>query len=87
MYQHSIKDICVEIYFDFLKAGELSIVPSRIHVLSPCLKVLSDSNLTEMSFKYRRRHVDLMLNPHVRAVFYTRSKVIQSIRKFLDGKE
>ena len=69
------------------KAGELSIVPKKIHLLSPCLKTLPTTNITEMSYKYRRRHVDLMLNPQSRAIYYARAKVIRSIRKFLEERD
>ena len=68
------------------KAGELSIVPKQIQILAPCMKILPTSGLEAQSFKYRHRHVDLMLNPQVRSVFYTRSKIVNSIRQFLTGK-
>ncbi len=48
---------------------------------------MPSTNLQEMSFKYRHRHVDLMISPHIRSVFKTRSKIIHSIRDFLNGKE
>ncbi|MCI00834.1 lysine-tRNA ligase, partial [Trifolium medium] len=35
--------------------------------------------------RYRLRHLDLMLNPEVREIFKTRSKIISYIRKFLDN--
>ena len=68
------------------KAGELSIVPKKIEILSPCMKLLPASNLTENSFKYRHRQLDLMLNPQTRAMFQARSKIIKSIRNFLEEK-
>ena len=69
------------------KAGELSIVPEKVHILSPCYKLLPTSVLTEPSFKYRHRHVDLMMSPRTRSIFYTRSKIIRSVRKFLDDRD
>ena len=69
------------------KAGELSIVPKKIQMLAPCMKILPDTNLEDVSFKYRWRHVDLMLNPHARSVFMARAKVLRSIRRFLDDRE
>lgn len=69
------------------KAGELSIVPKKIKLLAPCLKILPTRGLEEPNFKYRHRHVDLMINPQVRAMFYTRSKIIKYIRKYLDDKD
>jgi len=69
------------------KAGELSIVPNKIQMLAPCMKILPDTNFEDVSFKYRWRHVDLMLNPQVRSVFVARTKIIRSIQKFLDDRD
>jgi len=69
------------------KAGELSIVPKEIQILAPCMKILPTTGLVDQSFKYRHRHVDLMLNPQVRSIFYTRSKIVNSIRQYLNSKE
>ncbi|OIW14241.1 hypothetical protein TanjilG_21381 [Lupinus angustifolius] len=40
--------------------------------------------LKDQETRYRLRHLDLMLNPEVREIFKTRSKVISYIRRFLD---
>ncbi|WVZ09610.1 hypothetical protein V8G54_014140 [Vigna mungo] len=40
--------------------------------------------LKDQETRYRLRHLDLMLNPEVRDIFKTRSKVISYIRRFLD---
>ena len=68
------------------KAGELSIVPKEIQILAPCMKILPTTGLVDQSFKYRHRHVDLMLNPQVRSIFYTRSKIVNSIRQYLNSE-
>ena len=68
------------------KAGELSIVPKEIQILAPCMKILPTTGLVDQSFKYRHRHVDLMLNPQVRSIFYTRSKIVSSIRQYLNSE-
>lgn len=36
--------------------------------------------------RYRQRYLDLICNPEVRDIFFTRTKVIQFIRKFLDNR-
>ncbi len=69
------------------KAGELSIVPKKIEVLAPCFKLLPTTVLGDRSFRQRHRHVDLMLNPQVRSVFQTRSRIIRAIRSYLDNKD
>ena len=68
------------------KAGELSIVPKEIQILAPCMKILPTTGLVDQSFKYRHRHVDLMLNPQVRSIFYTKSKIVNSIRQYLNSE-
>ncbi|KAK7387924.1 hypothetical protein VNO78_22722 [Psophocarpus tetragonolobus] len=40
--------------------------------------------LKDQETRYRLRHLDLMLNPEVRDIFKTRSKIISYIRRFLD---
>ncbi|QCE13428.1 lysyl-tRNA synthetase [Vigna unguiculata] len=40
--------------------------------------------LKDQETRYRMRHLDLMLNPEVREIFKTRSKIISYIRRFLD---
>jgi lysyl-tRNA synthetase class 2 len=41
---------------------------------------------TDKEARYRRRHVDLMVNPQNREVFRVRSRIITACRKFLDGE-
>ncbi|KAL5097256.1 hypothetical protein RYX36_001583 [Vicia faba] len=40
--------------------------------------------LKDQETRYRLRHLDLMINPEVREIFKTRSKIISYIRSFLD---
>ncbi len=42
--------------------------------------------LQDVETRYRRRYVDLTMNPDVREVFLKRAKVVQSMRRFLDGR-
>ena len=41
--------------------------------------------LQDVETRYRRRYVDLTMNPDVREVFIKRAKVVQSLRRFLDS--
>jgi lysyl-tRNA synthetase class 2 len=41
--------------------------------------------LKDVETRYRRRYVDLMVNPDVREVFVTRARMLQAIREYLDG--
>jgi lysyl-tRNA synthetase class 2 len=42
--------------------------------------------LSDVELRYRQRYVDLVMNQDVREVFVKRSKVVQSIRRFLDAR-
>jgi len=69
------------------KKGELSVVPSRLSVLSPCLHMLpkAQSGLKDKETRYRKRYLDLIMNNNVRDVFTTRSKIISFIREYLNS--
>ncbi|CAO2610055.1 Lysine--tRNA ligase [Lemmus lemmus] len=68
------------------KKGELSIIPSEITLLSPCLHMLPHLHfgLKDKETRYRQRYLDLILNDFVRQKFIVRSKIITYIRSFLD---
>lgn len=36
--------------------------------------------------RYRQRYLDLIMNRDVRNIFVTRSRVVQYVRRFLDGR-
>eukprot|EP00698_Gefionella_okellyi_P014596 TRINITY_DN404_c0_g2_i1.p1 TRINITY_DN404_c0_g2~~TRINITY_DN404_c0_g2_i1.p1 ORF type:complete len:1232 (+),score=353.70 TRINITY_DN404_c0_g2_i1:56-3751(+) len=71
------------------KKGELSIFPSRIEVLAPCLHMLPKEHygLKDVEVRYRHRYLDLIMNPQVRDTFYIRSTIIKTLRKFLDDRD
>jgi lysyl-tRNA synthetase class II len=70
------------------KLGELSIVPSKLQVLTPCLHMMPKSfyGLKDQETRYRQRYLDIMLNESVRRTFQNRAKVINYIRRFLDTR-
>ena len=70
------------------KRGELSVFPKRLEVLTPCLHMLPGfSGLKDQETRYRKRYLDLIMNPEVRDIFVTRSNIIRSIRKYLDDQD
>ena len=70
------------------KRGELSIFPTHLEVLTPCLHMLPGfSGLKDQETRYRKRYLDLIMNPEVRDIFVTRSNIIRSIRKYLDDQD
>ncbi len=71
------------------KRGELSILASRLWVVTKSLRPLPDKwhGLTDMELRYRQRYVDLAVSPNVRDVFKKRSAIVRGIRRFLDARE
>ena len=70
------------------KTGEISIHASEVTLLSKSLQVLPEKfhGLTNTDLRYRQRYVDLIMNPEVKDTFIKRSKIISTIRKYLDGQ-
>jgi lysyl-tRNA synthetase class 2 len=70
------------------RTGELSVHVEEITFLSKDLLPLPEKwhGLTDVELRYRQRYVDLVMNPEVREVFLKRSKLIQSMRRFLDAQ-
>jgi lysyl-tRNA synthetase class 2 len=68
------------------KMGELSIVPTKITLLSPCLHMLPHLHfgVKDKETRFRQRYLDLIINEGVRDIFITRSRVISYLRNFLD---
>ncbi|MBM76997.1 MAG: lysine--tRNA ligase [Crocinitomicaceae bacterium] len=77
--------------------GEISIQVESFTVLSKALKPLplpkidKEGNVydafNDPELRYRRRYVDLVVNDHVKQTFIKRSKIISSMRNFLNQKE
>ncbi|MCM3716661.1 lysine--tRNA ligase [Halalkalibacter oceani] len=70
------------------KVGELSVKVSDFKLLSKALRPLPDKfhGLKDIEQRYRQRYVDLIMNPEVRNTFVLRSKILQSMRRYLDSK-
>ena len=70
------------------KTGEISVHASEVTLLSKSLNILPEKfhGLTNTDLRYRQRYVDLIMNQDVKETFVKRSKVISSIRKYLDGQ-
>jgi len=70
------------------KRGELSIFPCHLEVLTPCLRMLPGfSGLKDQETRYRKRYLDLIMNPEVHDIFKTRSNIIRYVRKYLDDQD
>ncbi|MGD8192458.1 lysine--tRNA ligase [Brevibacillus ginsengisoli] len=69
------------------KTGELSIKVKEFTFLTKSLRPLPDKyhGLKDVETRYRKRYVDLIVNPEVRDTFITRSKILTSMRRYLDS--
>ncbi len=70
------------------KTGEISIHAEKVVLLSKSLQILPEKfhGLTDTDMRYRQRYVDLIMNPEVKDTFIKRSKVLRSIRNYLDAQ-
>lgn len=68
--------------------GELSIKATSFEVLTKALRPLPDKyhGLKDVEQRYRQRYLDLIVNPESKQTFIMRSKIIQSMRRYLDSK-
>ena len=67
------------------KRGELSVLIKDIELLSKSILPLPEKwhGLQNKEERYRKRYIDLIINPEVREVFEKREKIVDSIREFL----
>lgn len=80
----------------FTKTGEITIHAKEFTVLCKSLKplpivkekdgVVYDA-FTDPEQRYRQRYVDLIVNPQVKDVFYKRTKLVNSMRSYLNAKD
>jgi lysyl-tRNA synthetase class 2 len=68
------------------RRGELSIEVEKFYLLAKCLRPLPEKwhGLQDVETRFRQRYLDLLMNPQVREVFETRSKVIKAVKSFLN---
>lgn len=71
------------------KTGEPSLHASSFNLLVKCLHPLPDKwhGLTDVEIRYRKRYLDLIVNPEVKKAFITRSKIISKIREFFNKRD
>ena len=68
--------------------GEISVHLESCTLLSKSMRPLPEKfhGLKDMDSRYRQRYVDLIMNEDVKDTFVKRSKVISTIRRYLDGQ-
>ena len=70
------------------KTGEISIHAAEVTLLSKSLQILPEKyhGLVNTDIRYRQRYTDLIMSEEVKDTFIKRSKIISSIRRYLDGQ-
>lgn len=68
------------------RKGEISLHATNITLLSKSLQPLPEKwhGLKDRDTRYRQRYTDLIVNPDVKKTFIARSKIISTIRRYLD---
>lgn len=68
--------------------GELSIQVTKFTLLAKSLRPLPEKyhGLQDIELRYRKRYLDLITNEESRETFILRSKIIQAMRQYLNGK-
>jgi len=69
------------------RTGEVTVFVEEFSLLCKSVRSLPEKwhGLKDVEVRYRKRYLDLIVNPSVREIFIKRSKVVQSIRNFLDS--
>ena len=69
------------------QTGEISVHATSLTLLSKSLQPLPEKfhGLTNVDMRYRQRYTDLIMNPESKDTFIKRSKIISTIRRYLDG--
>ena len=70
------------------RTEEITVHVKTLTLLTKSLQALPEKwhGLKDVDLRYRQRYLDLIVNPEVKNVFVTRSKIIQSMRRYLDDK-
>ena len=70
------------------KTGEISVHATEVTLLSKSLQILPEKfhGLTNTDMRYRQRYVDLIMNSDAKTTFINRSKIISTVRRYLDGQ-
>ncbi|MFO8060969.1 MAG: lysine--tRNA ligase [Bacillota bacterium] len=70
------------------RTGEPTIRVEDFAILSKSLRPLPEKwhGLTDVDLRYRRRYLDLIVNPGAREIFVTRSRILSEMRRFLDER-
>ena len=70
------------------KTGEISIHASSVTLLAKSLQILPEKfhGLTNTDTRYRQRYIDLVMNQEAKTTFINRSRIISTVRRYLDDQ-
>ena len=70
------------------RTGELTVLASELTFLAKSFVSLPEKwhGLVDVETRYRRRYLDLIVNPDVREVFVKRGRIVRELRRFLDDR-
>lgn len=71
------------------RTGELTLFSEQLTLLTKSLQPLPEKwhGLKDVELRYRQRYIDLIVNPEVKELFISRSKIIQAVREFLNERD
>jgi len=88
--------LCVQGFIFRTKTGEISVHVQHLHIISKAMRVppfgkldaegQTHNALADVEDRYRYRYLDLIANPESRHRLTQRSRIVSSMRRFLDGK-
>jgi len=70
------------------RTGELTVQAAALQLAAKCHKPLPEKwhGLQDVEIRYRRRYLDLIMNPETAEVFRLRSRIVQWLRRFFDER-
>ena len=70
------------------RTGELTVLCQSVRLLAKSLHPLPEKwhGLQDIELRYRKRYLDIMMNPEVGEVFRLRSALVTELRRFFDGR-
>lgn len=84
-----VGDIISVTGFPFVtKTGELSLHVKSLEVATKSITPLPEKfhGLTDKELRYRKRYLDMIMNPKVKETFRTRSKIVSTLRHFFEER-
>ena len=70
------------------RTGEISILVKKLEILSKAVLPLPEKwhGLKDIEERYRKRYLDMNMNPEVRKIFETRARILEVMRSFMKEK-